>query len=263
MFSHKRMLAQRCSCLAEKRESVWGHDAPVIAHIRLMSSLVRPETPHKDQFTMKIRAGVVLELVVNLLLPWLVYRVALPHFDRGGALYASAVPPLVWSVAEFAKSRRVDALSILVLLGISLSIAVMALGGSPRILLVRESLVSGSIGIAFLLSLLRGRPLIFYLARATVAREQGGGAGRFEALWREQPRLRASVRLMTLVWGMGLTTETLLRFWLAWQWPVERCLVVLPLIGYSIYAGLMLWTVWFRGRLRSREGRMAVDETTV
>jgi hypothetical protein len=62
------------------------------------------------------------------------------------------------------------------------------------------------------------------------------------------------LRLMTLVWGMGLTAETLLRCWLAWHWPVERCLAVLPLISYSIYVGLMLWTTWFRGRLREREG---------
>jgi len=204
---------------------------------------------------MKISASVVPELVVNLVLPWLVYRLSLPHFGSVGALYAAALPPLVWSVAEFAKSRQLDAMSILVLLGIALSIALMALGGSPRILLVRESLVSGVIGIAFLLSLLRKKPLVFYLARATVARERGGGAGRFEALWSERPRLRASLRLMTIVWGMGLTAETLLRCWLAWHWPIERCLVVLPIISYSIYVGLMLWTVWFRQRLHAREGR--------
>jgi len=130
----------------------------------------------------------------------------------------------------------------------------MALGGNPRILLVRESLVSGVVGIAFLFSLLRERPLVFYLARATIARERGGDAGRFEALWRERPGLRTSMRLMTLAWGMGLTADTLLRCWLAWRWPIERCLVVLPLISYSIYVGLMLWTFWFRGKLRKREG---------
>ncbi|RKP43391.1 VC0807 family protein [Trinickia fusca] len=203
---------------------------------------------------MKIKGGVILELVVNLLLPWLVYRLALPHFGRVGALYASAVPPLAWSVAEFVKSRRLDALSALVLLGIALSIIFMALGGNPRVLLVRESLVSGAIGTAFLLSLLLEQPLAFYLARATIAREQAGGAARFETLWNERPRLRASLRLMTLVWGTALTAETLLRCWLAWHWSVERCLIVLPFISYSIYGGLMLWTFWFRGRLREREG---------
>jgi len=147
---------------------------------------------------MKIRAGHVAELGVNLVLPWLAYRLALPHWGELGALYASAVPPVAWSLAEFARTRRVDALSILVVLGIAMSIVLMALGGSPRLLLMRESMASGAIGVVFLLSLAMRRPLTFYLARATVAREAEGGAERFEALWSERPLLRRSIRLMTV-----------------------------------------------------------------
>jgi len=201
---------------------------------------------------MKIRAGAVVELVVNLLLPWLAYRLALPHWGELGALYASAVPPVVWSLVEFARTRRVDALSILVLLGIVLSIVLMALGGSPRLLLMRESMASGAIGVVFLVSLVLRRPLTFYLARATVARKEEGGAERFEALWNERPALRRSVRLMTAVWGLGLAGENALRAWLAWHWPVERFLVVSPFIGYAIYGALTVWTLIYRRKLQRR-----------
>jgi hypothetical protein len=200
-----------------------------------------------------IKPGLVLELAANLLLPWLAYRLALPHWGEVGALYASAAPPLVWSLVEFIRSRRVDALSALVLFGIALSIVTFALGGSARILLVRESLAAGATGLLFLVSMFFDKPLIFYLARATVAREQDDGAQRFEAYWRENARLRASLRLMTLVWGAGLTLETLLRFWFAWNWPIERYLVVAPIIGYAIYGGLLAWTFWFRSRLVERQ----------
>ncbi|MDR5836867.1 VC0807 family protein [Caballeronia sp. LZ034LL] len=202
----------------------------------------------------KIKPGLLLELVANLLLPWLAYRLALPHWGDVGALYASAAPPLVWSLAEFARSRRVDALSALVLFGIALSIVLLALGGSPRILLVRESLAAGATAIVFLFSLLFDRPLIFYLARATVTREQENGAERFEAYWNESAGLRRSLRLMTLVWGIGLTAETALRFWFAWTWPVERYLVVSPVVSYTVYGGLLSWTFWFRARLIERQG---------
>ncbi len=102
---------------------------------------------------MKIRAGLVAELGVNLLRPWLAYRLALPHWGELGALYASAVPPIVWSLAEFART--------LVLLGIAMSIVLMALGGSPRLLLMCKSMASGAIGVVFLLSLAMRRPLPF------------------------------------------------------------------------------------------------------
>ncbi|MFT4069652.1 VC0807 family protein [Paraburkholderia sp.] len=201
---------------------------------------------------MKIRPGFVLELAVNFLLPWLAYRLALPHVGETGALIASAVPPLVWSAIELARFRRVDALSVMVVVGIVLSVAAMALGGSPRMLLLRESLVSGAVGVLFLLSLPMRRPLIFYLARATVAREMEGGAAHFEALWHERPGLAAAMRTMTLVWGVGLSAETALRAWMALTWPIERFLVVSPFIGYGIYAGLTLWTLWYRKTMRSR-----------
>ncbi|MFM0247553.1 VC0807 family protein [Paraburkholderia sediminicola] len=202
---------------------------------------------------MKLRPGFVLELAVNFLLPWLAYRLARPHMGETGALIASAVPPMVWSLIELARFRRVDALSVMVVAGIVLSIAAMALGGSPRMLLLRESLVSGAVGVVFLLSLPMRRPLIFFLARATVAREMEGGAAHFEALWRERPALASAMRLMTLVWGVGLTGETALRAWMALTWPIERFLVVSPFIGYGIYGALTLWTVWYRKTLRSRD----------
>ncbi|HDR9084315.1 hypothetical protein KDX05_01090 [Burkholderia vietnamiensis] len=201
---------------------------------------------------MKPRAGLLLELVVNLLLPWVAYRVAHPHFGETGALYASAVPPIVWSVVEFVRSRRVDAVAAIVLLGIALSLIGMALGGDARTLLMRESLASGSIGVVFLLSLFRDRPLIFYLARATVAREMAGGAERFETVWAEQPYLRRMLRLMTLVWGTCMTVEMLLRLWMVMTWPVERVLVVSPIMGYTVFGTLLLWTFWYRRRIRER-----------
>ncbi|RFU48014.1 VC0807 family protein [Paraburkholderia sp. DHOC27] len=201
---------------------------------------------------MKLRPAFVLELVVNFLLPWLAYKFAAPRWGEAGGLIASAVPPVLWSIVELARFRRVDALSLIVLLGIALSIGAMALGGSPRMLLLRESLVSGAVGVAFLLSLPMRRPLIFYLARATIAREVAGGAARLDALWHDSPAFAVSMRLMTAVWGVGLTCETTVRSWMAWTWPIERFLVVSPLVGYGIYGVLLAWTLWYRKTLQRR-----------
>lgn len=216
--------------------------------------------------TVKPRTGLILELFVNLVLPWVAYRVAHPYFGETGALYASAVPPIIWSIVEFIRSRRVDAVAAIVLLGITLSIVGMAFGGSPRTPLMRESIGSGTIGIVFLLSLFRERPLIYYLARATVAREMDGGAAHFEAVWDAQPGLRQMLRLMTFVWGAIMTVEMLLRWWMVVSWPVERVLVVSPVMGYTVFACLLLWTFWYRRRMRVRNsvdipGRGGVTET--
>ncbi|TAM04613.1 MAG: hypothetical protein EPN70_11105 [Paraburkholderia sp.] len=199
---------------------------------------------------MKLRPAFVAELAVNLLLPWVAYRLAYPHYGEVGGLIASAVPPVVWSIVELARFRRIDALSAIVLFGIVLSLGAMALGGGPRVLLMRESLASGAIGVTFLASLFARRPLVFYLARATVARETPEGAARFELLWAEQRDFASAMRMLTIVWGLGMTGDAALRTWLAATWPIERFLLVSPIFGYGIFGGLLAWTFWYRTRMR-------------
>lgn len=215
--------------------------------------------------------ALAVEILINFVLPWLLYRYSVAHYGESGALILSALPPLAWSGVELLRFRRVDALSLMVLAGIVLSLGALLLGGSPRMLLMRESLISGLVGAAFLLSLALDKPLIFHLARATVAREarqaaQGNPAGaasaaaghpaatpdRLDTLWRDQPDFVRSMRLMSLVWGLGLVGETALRAWLAWTWPVERFLLISPILSYAIFGALIGWTVWYRIRMRRR-----------
>lgn len=203
---------------------------------------------------MKLRPAFVAELAVNLLLPWVAYRLAQPHYGEVGGLIASAVPPVAWSIVELIRFRRVDALSAIVLLGIALSLLAMAFGGGPRVLLMRECLASGAIGVTFLLSLLARRPLVFYLARATVARETPEGVARFEQLWGERREFASAMRMLTTVWGLGLTADAALRMWLAATWPIERFLVVSPILGYGLFGGLMAWTFWYRTRMQRIRG---------
>jgi hypothetical protein len=89
-------------------------------------------------------------LPCNVLLPWLSYRVSEPHIGEAHAIMISAVVPLAWSLFEFARNRKVDVISILVLSGIALSLIAIAFGGSPRLLLFRESLVTGLIGLVMI-----------------------------------------------------------------------------------------------------------------
>jgi len=203
---------------------------------------------------MKLRPAFVAELAVNLLLPWVAYTLAHPRYGEVGGLIASAVPPLAWSIVELGRFRRVDALSTIVLLGIALSILAMAFGGGPRVLLMRECLAAGAIGVSFLVSLLARRPLVFYLARATVARETPEGVARFELLWRERPEFASAMRRLTAVWGVGLTADAALRTWLAATWPIERFLIVSPILGYSVFGTLLAWTFWYRARMRRIRG---------
>ena len=111
-------------------------------------------------------------------------------------------------------------------------------------------LSNGIIGLLFLGSLLLPRPLMFYLARLTMAKKSAEAAARFESHWLK-PRFVRSMYIMTWVWGPGLIFEAALRFWLAFAWPVEQFLAISPFISYGIYFSLMGWTLWCARRLKA------------
>jgi hypothetical protein len=190
-----------------------------------------------------------IEVAVNILLPWLVYRELAPHYGDFIGLAASAAPPTLWSLYELARFRKLDALSLIVLAGILLSLLALAFGGSPRLLMVRENLFTIPIGLAFLLSILSRRPLIYYLASAIMARQSPARRAQFEAAW-QRPHVLRGLRIMSLAWGIGLTGQGVLLGWLAWTWPIERYLLLSPIIGYGIIGALSLWSFLYQQAMR-------------
>ena len=178
------------------------------------------------------------------------YEALAAHYGDTDALIASAVPPLLWSGYELAKTRRLDAVSVLVVAGIVLTVAATALGGSARLIQIRDALVTGAVGVLFLASLVLEKPLVFYLARATSARNTAQGTAQFEMLW-QRPDIRLTFRLMTAVWGVGLILQTALMCILAWIWPISLYLLLGQAIGYGIFGLLLLWSVWYGARRKA------------
>lgn len=187
----------------------------------------------------------------------MVYRLLNGRYGEFVALVASAAPPMLWSIYELARFRKLDALSLLVLGAILLSLLALLMGGSPRLLMVRENLFSIPIGLAFLISAATARPAIYYLAVATLQRQSAENRARFEAVW-QRPHVLRGLRVMSIVWGAGLVAQGLLLGWMAWTWPIERYLLLSPIIGYGMIAVLLIWTFRYRSTLRRRSEGMAL-----
>lgn len=174
---------------------------------------------------------------------------------------ASIVPPLLWSSYELVKTRKLDALSVIVIASIVFSVVATALGGSARMIQVRDALVTGVIGVLFLLSLFMQKPLIFYLARATFARNPDNEMPALESVW-ALPEAPHAFRVLTTIWGMGLVVQTTLLCALAWLWPIGRYLLISPFIGYGFVGALMAWSFWYGGKHKTALASLTVGETS-
>jgi hypothetical protein len=193
------------------------------------------------------------EIAVNFVLPWLVYHWSEPYWGTSGALIASSVPPTLWSVVQWLQNRRVDAVSVMILAGIALSVLATVLGGSPKMLLMRESLISGIVGLAFLVTMFSRRPLMFYLARATLVRQSADHATKFDAVAiRDDGRCASWLSTMNFAWGAGLVVESIVRVALIETLTPGQVLLISPWVTYGIYGVLGVWTWWYRKRLIRR-----------
>jgi intracellular septation protein A len=190
-----------------------------------------------------------VEVAVNFAGPFAIYNLARPALGDANALIASSGPPIAWSIVEFIRKRRVDALSLLVLTGIVLSLLAFMGGGGVRFLQLREKLVTALIGLIFLGSAAMGWPLMYQLARATTMRRSASEWEELEAL-RDNVYFRRTLMVMTLVWGFGLVAEAAVGGVLVFVLTIREFMVASSVIGYGTMGSLGLWTAWYARRQR-------------
>jgi hypothetical protein len=201
-----------------------------------------------------------IEALVNFVGPFVIYTLAKPELGDAHALIACSAPPIAWSMVEFIRRRRVDALSLIVLTGIALSLLAFIGGGDVRFLQLRERLVTGLIGLIFLGSAATGWPLMYHLARAKYMRRSASEALALEAL-RDNVHFRRTMLVMTLVWGFGLVAEAAVASVLVFALSIRQFMLITGVLGYIALAALSLWTAWYgRRRKRLGEARIAATE---
>jgi hypothetical protein len=201
-----------------------------------------------------------LELAVNFVLPFLIFNSISRSLGAAPALMAASTPPILWSIAAFIRERKVDAISILVLSGIALSLLAFAGGGDVKFLQLRENLVTGLVGMIFLGSAAVRRPLIYQLSRSGVRRRAADKVQAFEAL-RDDTQFRRSMLVATVVWGFGLLAACALNCALVFMLTIKHYLLIGGPLNYAIIGILTAWTFWYVPRAaRLAAGRRTAAE---
>ncbi|MFB9761728.1 VC0807 family protein [Ectobacillus funiculus] len=193
----------------------------------------------------EIIRGIVITLLINGAVPFVVYEVLRSHMSSIAALSIATVIPLIDNLFSFIKRRKMDVFAVFMLVSFLLGIIMMCIGGSERLLLIRESFVTGILGIIFLVSLLFPRPLIFYFAiRFTVGNDPDKTSA-FADNW-QYAYFRFVLRLMTVVWGLALLGESAVRSILVFKLSVTQFLAVSNFVMYGFVGVAIVFTVIYR-----------------
>lgn len=181
-------------------------------------------------------------LIVNGLGPLVLYTLLRPHLSELAALSATLAIPLGEGALTLARHRRLNVFGAMVATSLVLSMVAVGLGGTPRMLLMRESFLSGAFGIMMLLSLPWRQPLVYYIARHFIA---GHVPARADDFHRKAtvPWLRQFFWLLTLVWGLVTAGDAAINIYLATCLSIPTYLLVTPLARYSIMGAALAWTL--------------------
>jgi hypothetical protein len=203
------------------------------------------------------RAGLVsnpsvrLNIVAPVVAYWLLSRHGMSTVD---ALAVSAVLPAAGGVLVMLRGRKLDPLALLSLVAIAIGLVAGLVFHDGRILLVKESLTTGTLGVVFLGSLLTPKPLIFPLRRRLFVPDQPDARAQYDRTWQSQA-VRTEARRTTGIWGIVLLAEAALRVGLSYVLPVGTLVTISPLLAPLTLGPLAVWT------LRPRKARHSEPDT--
>jgi hypothetical protein len=152
---------------------------------------------------------------------------------------------IIW-VAIRERSLNLFATVMLIVFGLGVLLAFVS--GDARFLLLKNSIVTGSVGLVFLATALWGRPL-------SLAASESFQPARREEIRREyetDPLVRRGHRVSSTVWGSVLLAESLVRVPLVYLLPVSVMVGIGEAMTVAAFAGLITWNIWYVRRVTAR-----------
>jgi len=194
----------------------------------------------------------VQTILLSVVAPIVIYDVLT---DRGvgvvPALIASAAGPALDLLVTAVRARRVDEFSLIVLAFLVIGVLTSLLFDDPRLLLLKESAVTGLFALVLLGSLLAPRPLMFYFGRRFATGGQPERLAWWNGLW-QYAGFRRTQRVLTAVWGTTLLVEAVARGVLTYVLPVGTMVVINNVAPLVVIGLLVAFTVIYAKRSQAK-----------
>ncbi|WP_035799197.1 VC0807 family protein [Kitasatospora mediocidica] len=202
--------------------------------------------------------GWLLSIGFNVVAPIVIYNQLHAHgVGDFTALLLSGLGPVLDIAVYLAWHRRVDEFAIVSLVFVALTAVVSLVGPhDARLLLVKDSFVTGLFGVLCLVSLAAPRPLMFYFGRKFATDGTAAAAAWWNGLW-VHPGFRRIQRNLTIGWGVGYLAEAALRIALVYTLSTGAMVTVNNVLPYAVTGGLVLWTITYAKRAQARDAAAA------
>jgi hypothetical protein len=145
---------------------------------------------------------------------------------------ATAVNALVTTI----RRGRLDALGLLIVAEIAVSVALAASTGDPRLVLARPAAYLAVAGAVNLISCVAGRPLSYTAATPMATNGDPERALAYARAWHHSAELRAIHRQLTAGIGLAMIAYAILRVLIVYSFPTGTALLVQEVPGLVLLA---------------------------
>ncbi|MBM0232807.1 hypothetical protein JNW91_13635 [Micromonospora sp. STR1_7] len=196
------------------------------------------------------RRALVGRVVVDAVLPLVVYyALRAMGADVLAATLAAGAVPAANAALVAARSRRVDVAGLVV---VSLFVAggvLSVVTGDARLLYIKDGWLTGLLGAWVLLSLAMKRPFMLHLGTVIATAKVGDvGAAAWQQRWIDDPVFRRRLRLVSVVVGVVLMLDALVRVAIASMIDLDAVPTVTNVQYAVMLAGLLSWFFWYTAR---------------
>jgi hypothetical protein len=153
------------------------------------------------------------------------------------ALTVAAMAAGVRLVWEAWRRRRITWFASIMLAIFGVGAVLTLTGGDPRTILLKDSVGTGLIGLAFLFSLAGRVPLTL----AATQTWRPARAERVTELYHSDPRVRRVFRVSAFGWGVGLFAESFVRLPLVYLLPIDVMVGLSTVLMITAMATLVVW----------------------
>ena len=178
--------------------------------------------------------------------------------DDVTALITGSVVALLRLLYVVVRTRTVDMLAAVMFGVFAVGLGLSFLTGDARFLLAKDSIATGAAGLAFLVTCVVGRPLIYQAALRTKTGRPAEIA-RYEQLWATSAGFRRRLRLISVVWGVGLLTDAIVRLPIIYTMATTTAVTASTALFVATMGLLALWTAWYARRSAARQDAVAVS----
>jgi len=184
------------------------------------------------------------------------YSLRSAGFSTVASLVLSGVLPAFGVALKVTRHRSVDAVGILVLIGIAVGTALGLASGNPRLVLLDGTVPTAVFGAVCLGSLWSSRPLMFRFALEAMGADTPRGRD-FADKWR-YPGFRHALRVTTVVWGLAFVAEALAQVLVIETSSTDVAKTTSNVMPLVFGAVVIAWNIAYAKR-GQRQGELAAE----